>query len=101
VHERRDFFQGGTLGDFSKIILGVAKTGKILFFPLETKKTTFFAEIFKIQGVKAPLPPLPTPMMLWRAHYSFDWPKASDTVVNKASPKHLFLRVFNKLIYLG
>jgi len=57
-----DYFQGRPLGDFSKIFLGGAKSGKICFFLLETKKTTFFADIFKIQGSKAPLPPLPTPM---------------------------------------
>jgi len=33
---------------FSKIFLVEAKTGEICFFPLETKKTTLFAEIFKI-----------------------------------------------------
>jgi len=27
-----------------------AKSGEIVFFPLETKKSTFFAENFKIQG---------------------------------------------------
>jgi len=27
---------------------------KFVFFPLETKKTTFFSEIFKIQGAKVP-----------------------------------------------
>jgi len=43
------------LGEFSKIFLGVAKSGEICFFPLETKKTTCFAKIFKIQGGKPPL----------------------------------------------
>jgi len=34
---------------------------KFIFFPLETKKTTFFAEIFKTQGRTLDLPdPLPT-----------------------------------------
>jgi len=42
---RKDFFQGG------------AKNYEISFFPLETKKTTFFAENFKIQG--GPWPSLP------------------------------------------
>jgi len=41
----RIFSKGGPTGDF----LGVAKIGKICFFPLETKKTTFFAKISKIQ----------------------------------------------------
>jgi len=43
-----------------------AKSGEICFFPLETKKTAFFAEIVKIQG-DLDLPcPLPTPMLLNR-----------------------------------
>jgi len=33
---------------------GGAKSGKICFFPLKTKKTTFFAVIFKIQGTLCP-----------------------------------------------
>ena len=33
---QKDFFQKGALGDFSKIFLGVAKSGDICFFPLET-----------------------------------------------------------------
>jgi len=41
--------EGGTSGIFTKIFLGGAKSGEICFFPLETKKTTFFAENFKIQ----------------------------------------------------
>jgi len=48
----------GELGDFSNIFLGAAKSGKICFFPLETKKTFFFAKIFKIQGgPRSPYPP--------------------------------------------
>jgi len=39
----------------------VASSGEICFFPLETKKTTFFAEIFKIQGSQGPLSPLRRP----------------------------------------
>jgi len=55
VHGRRkDFFQGGPLGHFSKIFLGGGKYGEICFFPLETKKTTFFGEIFKIQDAFPP-----------------------------------------------
>jgi len=51
-------FPGGPLGDLSKIFLGGGKSGEICFFLLETKKTTFFAELFKIQGTKAPpVPP--------------------------------------------
>jgi len=46
---RKDFCQEGSRGDFSKIFLGEAKCGKICFFPLVTKETTFFAKIFKIQ----------------------------------------------------
>ena len=49
---------GGALRDFSKIFLGWAKSGEICFFPLKTKKTTFFNNNFKIQGAsKAPWPP--------------------------------------------
>jgi len=44
-----DFFQGRTSSGFtrggSKISLQGAKSGKIAFPPLETKKTTFFAKI--------------------------------------------------------
>ena len=49
-HGRRKDFSRGAPGDFSKIFLGGAKSGKIYFFPLETKKTMFFAKSFKIQG---------------------------------------------------
>jgi len=61
---RKDIFHGGPLGDFSKIFLGV-KSGEICFFPLETKKTTFFGKVFKIQGGQGlpALPHLPTPML--------------------------------------
>jgi len=37
------FFPGGATRAFSKIFLGGAKSDEICFFPLETKKTTFFA----------------------------------------------------------
>ena len=52
---QKDFFQGGTIWDFSKIFPGEgAKSGEICFLPLEIK-ATFFAEIFKIQRrAKAP-----------------------------------------------
>ena len=40
-------FPGEALGDFSKIFLEGAKTGEICFFPLKTKKTTFFCWEFK------------------------------------------------------
>ena len=36
---------------------------KFVFFPLETKKTTFFAENFKIQGGQTPLPPFLRPCL--------------------------------------
>jgi len=48
------FFQGGAPGDFSNIFPWGAKSGEICFFPLENKKTTFFAETFKIQGGGSP-----------------------------------------------
>ena len=41
------FPEGGTRGFFQKFLWG-AKSGVICFFPLETVKTTFFAEILKI-----------------------------------------------------
>ena len=58
---RKDFFQGRPPGDFSR---GV-KSGEIWFFPLESKKTTFFAEDFKIEGAPPGelCLPLPTPMV--------------------------------------
>jgi len=46
-------FPGGSLWDFTKIFLREGKSGEI-FFLLEIKKTTFFAEIFKIQGACPP-----------------------------------------------
>jgi len=51
---RNEFFQGGPLGDFSKFFSRGAKSGKICFFPLKTKKTTFFATNFKIHGGQVP-----------------------------------------------
>jgi len=56
----RIFFLGVPLGDFSKALLGGAKFGEICFFTLLTKKTTFFAEIFKMQGFQnaGPRPPI-------------------------------------------
>jgi len=54
VHGRRkDLFQGGTTVGFFKFFLGGDKSGEI-FFPLETKKTTFFGESFNIQGTLSP-----------------------------------------------
>ena len=44
--ESEGFFPGGALGDFSKIFPGGAGNGEICFFPLKTKKTTFFAKHF-------------------------------------------------------
>jgi len=50
---------GGALWDFTKLFLWEGKCGQICFFPLEIKKTTFFAENFKIKwGVPPPLPTL-------------------------------------------
>jgi len=39
-----------------RIFSGVGQNGRNLFFPLETKKTTFFAEIFKTRGPKHSCP---------------------------------------------
>jgi len=58
----RIFSRGGPLGDFFYIFPEGGKSDEIWFLPLKTKKTTFFAENVKIQGDKAPLPPLLTPM---------------------------------------
>ena len=44
----------GPLGDLSEFFSRGAKSGEIYFFPLKTKKTTFFAKNFKIQGFKSP-----------------------------------------------
>ena len=61
---RKDFFQGGPVGDFPKIFSRGAKSGEIWFLPLEIEKTTFFANNFKIRGGQGrPRPPLPTPML--------------------------------------
>jgi len=52
----RIFFQGrGHKGIFLKFFQGGTKSGKIFFFPLKTKQTTFFTENFKIQGGLGPL----------------------------------------------
>jgi len=45
---RKDFFPGGHSGIFLKFFQWGAKSSEILFFPLKTKKTTFFAKDFKI-----------------------------------------------------
>jgi len=59
---RKDFSRGRPVGDFPKILSGGAKRGEIWFLPLESEKTTFFANNFKIQGGQGPPAPLPTPM---------------------------------------
>ena len=68
----RIFFREGPIVEFpgvdQKYFVGMAKSGKITFSPLETKKTTFFAKIdgkmsnFKISV--RPWPPLSKPMPL-------------------------------------
>jgi len=65
----------GPPGDFLKNFLGGGQNWWNLFFlPLETKRTTFFAKNFKIQGGKVPpAPPLSTPMStsaLWSYAFS-------------------------------
>ena len=49
------------LGNFSKFFPRGTKSGEFWFFPLTTKKTTFFVENFKIQGERSPLPPFRRP----------------------------------------
>jgi len=62
------FFPGGANGRFPKdsqrFFQAGAKNGEILFFPLETKKTTFFTKnvIGKCDFKIPRQPPLPTPM---------------------------------------
>jgi len=51
------FFQRGEhQGIFPKFFSGGDKSGEISFFPVETKKSTFFVEISRFQG--GPWPPL-------------------------------------------
>jgi len=48
VHGRRkDFSRGGHKWIFPNVFLRGVKSGKIWFYPLETKKTAFLAEISK------------------------------------------------------
>ena len=62
------FCHGVHQGIFPKFFWG-GKSGKICFFPLETKKTTSFAKFFKIQEGTSPLP---TPMVqTWGRHTCF------------------------------
>jgi len=49
------FSRGAIRGFFHNFSRG-AESGEICFCQLETKKTTFFVEIFKIQSGLAPLP---------------------------------------------
>jgi len=64
----RIFSRGWPAGDFSKILLGGAKSGEICFFPLEIEKTTFLSEIFKIQGAFGPCPPFRRPWLCIVSH---------------------------------
>ena len=59
----RYFQGGGQQRIFLKFFQGGAKSGENFFLPIETKKTTFFAKLFKIQGLFPfpPIAPLPTP----------------------------------------
>jgi len=50
-----EFFPWGALGDFSKNLLVGPKSGEICSFPLNTKETTFLAEIFKTQMLRISL----------------------------------------------
>jgi len=51
---RKDFFQGGPVGDFPKMFSRGARNCEICFLPLEIEKATFFANDFKIQGWQGP-----------------------------------------------
>jgi len=61
-------FPGGVTTGFFQNFPGDGKSGEICFFPLKTKKTTFFAKKFKIQGGKSS--PAPTLRRPW-IFYSF------------------------------
>jgi len=50
-------FSRGALGDFFKIFLGEAKSGKIWFRLLEIKKITFLLKILKSRGAWPSCPP--------------------------------------------
>jgi len=50
-------FLGAEIGDFSKNLLGGPKWMKVVFFPLETKKTTFYLKFSKSTGATASLTP--------------------------------------------
>jgi len=54
-------FSKGALRDFSKIFLGKGNSGKICFSHSKLRKKSFFANIFKIQGL--PLPSFQTPIL--------------------------------------
>jgi len=64
---RKDFFKEGAPGDFSKIFLGDAKSGKICFFSFKTTKKNF-VKIFKIQGVSRPSLPFRRPCTWTQQH---------------------------------
>ena len=65
----RIFSKSGPLGDFSYIFPGGDKSDEIYFFPHETRKTTFFAENFKIQGgLGHPLHP-PSDAHVWSVFF--------------------------------
>ena len=75
VHGCRKDFNAGATRRFSQKFSGGGQNWWNLFFlPLETKRTTFFAKNFKIQGGKVPpAPPLSTPMStsaLWSYAFS-------------------------------
>jgi len=50
----RIFSKGGTTGIFYQNFSGVAKSGEICFFPIETNKTTFFGEFQNPGGLASP-----------------------------------------------
>ena len=54
----KDSFHGGPLGDFFQNFSRGGKSGEICFYPLETKKKTFFCCNFQNPP---PLPPFPRP----------------------------------------
>jgi len=58
---RKDFFQGGALGDFSKVFLGGPEGVKFNFSQSKLRKHPFLLKFSKTEGAWPPAP-LPTPM---------------------------------------
>ena len=60
---RKDFIQGGAVGDFPKIFSTETKSGEVSFCPSKLKKQPFFANNFKIRHPW---------LHLWRYEYDYE-----------------------------